>query len=76
MSFNGGTKHVASINVSELFFFHFCNLAREVANIGRLSTKGSVLLLCDMQEKFRPNIFQFDNIVSNAARLLQVGKYH
>jgi len=43
-----------------------------VARIGRLSTKGSVLLLCDIQEKFRPNIFQFTNIVSNAARLLQV----
>ncbi|XP_042160955.1 isochorismatase domain-containing protein 2-like [Oncorhynchus tshawytscha] len=42
-----------------------------MARIGRLSTKGSVLLLCDMQEKFRPNIFQFTNMVSNAARLLQ-----
>ncbi|TRZ01208.1 hypothetical protein DNTS_028709 [Danionella cerebrum] len=42
-----------------------------MARIGRLSTKGSVLLLCDMQEKFRPNIFQFTNIVNNAARLLQ-----
>uniref|UniRef100_A0A8C7DKA9 Isochorismatase domain containing 2 n=1 Tax=Oncorhynchus kisutch TaxID=8019 RepID=A0A8C7DKA9_ONCKI len=42
-----------------------------VAGIGRLSTKGSVLLLCDMQEKFRPNIFQFPNMVSNAARVLQ-----
>ncbi|XP_051576388.1 isochorismatase domain-containing protein 2-like [Myxocyprinus asiaticus] len=42
-----------------------------VARIGRLSTKGSVLLLCDMQEKFRPSIFQITNIVSNAARLLQ-----
>lgn len=43
-----------------------------VANIGRLSTKDAVLFLCDMQEKFRPNIFQFPNIVSNASRLLQV----
>lgn len=42
-----------------------------MAAIGRLSPKSSVLLLCDMQEKFRPTIFQFDNIVSNAARLLQ-----
>ncbi|XP_064802397.1 isochorismatase domain-containing protein 2-like isoform X1 [Oncorhynchus masou masou] len=45
-----------------------------MAGIGRLSTKGSVLLLCDMQEKFRPNIFQFTNIVSNAARLLQAAR--
>ncbi|XP_072536696.1 isochorismatase domain-containing protein 2 [Salminus brasiliensis] len=42
-----------------------------MAGIGRLSSRGSVLLLCDMQEKFRPTIFQFTNVVSNAARLLQ-----
>ncbi|KAI1885834.1 hypothetical protein AGOR_G00207860 [Albula goreensis] len=42
-----------------------------MASIGRLLVKDSVLLLCDMQEKFRPNIFHFTNIVSNAARLLQ-----
>ncbi|XP_026854976.2 isochorismatase domain-containing protein 2 [Electrophorus electricus] len=42
-----------------------------MAHIGRLSSKSTVLLLCDMQEKFRPTIFQFTNIVSNAARLLQ-----
>uniref|UniRef100_A0A669DDP1 Isochorismatase domain containing 2 n=1 Tax=Oreochromis niloticus TaxID=8128 RepID=A0A669DDP1_ORENI len=45
-----------------------------MANIGRLSTKDAVLFLCDMQEKFRPNIFQFTNIVSNAARLLQASR--
>ncbi|XP_077431095.1 isochorismatase domain-containing protein 2 isoform X2 [Vanacampus margaritifer] len=45
-----------------------------MAGIGRLTTKDAVLLLCDMQEKFRPNIFQFTNIVSNAARLLQAGR--
>lgn len=47
-----------------------------MASIGRLSTKDAVLFLCDMQEKFRPNIFQFTNIVSNAARLLQVSSAH
>ena len=31
-----------------------------------------MLLLCDMQEKFRPTIFHFTNVVNNAARLLQV----
>lgn len=58
-----------------LFFFFFV-LVFAVASIGRLSTKDTVLFLCDMQEKFRPNIFQFTNIVSNAARLLQVGYTH
>ncbi|KAF4088346.1 hypothetical protein AMELA_G00081950 [Ameiurus melas] len=46
-----------------------------MAHIGRLSSKSSVLFLCDMQEKFRPTIFQFSNIVSNAARLLQCTTY-
>ncbi|CAJ1062439.1 isochorismatase domain-containing protein 2 [Xyrichtys novacula] len=45
-----------------------------MASLGRLSSKDAVLLLCDMQEKFRPNIFQFNNIVSNAARLLQASR--
>uniref|UniRef100_UPI0037E95224 isochorismatase domain-containing protein 2 n=1 Tax=Semicossyphus pulcher TaxID=241346 RepID=UPI0037E95224 len=45
-----------------------------MANLGRLSSKDAVLFLCDMQEKFRPNIFQFNNIVSNAARLLQASR--
>uniref|UniRef100_H3C566 Isochorismatase domain containing 2 n=2 Tax=Tetraodon nigroviridis TaxID=99883 RepID=H3C566_TETNG len=45
-----------------------------MAKVGRLSTKDAVLFLCDMQEKFRPNIFQFPNIVSNASRLLQASR--
>ncbi|XP_062848609.1 isochorismatase domain-containing protein 2 isoform X2 [Trichomycterus rosablanca] len=45
-----------------------------MAHIGRLSSKSTVLMLCDMQEKFRPTIFQFTNIVSNAARLLQASR--
>ncbi|XP_035018662.1 isochorismatase domain-containing protein 2 [Hippoglossus stenolepis] len=45
-----------------------------MANIGRLSTKDAVLFLCDMQEKFRPNIFQFPNVISNASRLLQASR--
>ncbi|XP_026173548.1 isochorismatase domain-containing protein 2 [Mastacembelus armatus] len=42
-----------------------------MAKIGRLSAKDAVLFLCDMQEKFRPNIFHFSDIVSNSARLLE-----
>ncbi|KAG2457462.1 ISOC2 protein, partial [Polypterus senegalus] len=42
------------------------------SKIGRLSMRGTILLLCDMQEKFRPNIVHFGEIVSNAARLLQI----
>ncbi|XP_066568537.1 isochorismatase domain-containing protein 2 isoform X2 [Amia ocellicauda] len=43
-----------------------------VRSVGRLGVRGSVLLLCDMQEKFRPNIVHFTDVVSNSARLLQV----
>lgn len=60
---------------NDLTKYHFSLLGCfgfAVAKIGRLSTKDVVLFLCDMQEKFRPNIFQFPNIVSNASRLLQV----
>lgn len=53
-------------------FVPLCCFGFAVATIGRLATKDTVLFLCDMQEKFRPNIFQFPNIVSNASRLLQV----
>ncbi|XP_048881762.1 isochorismatase domain-containing protein 2 isoform X3 [Brienomyrus brachyistius] len=37
-------------------------------------TRDTVLLLCDMQEKFRTNIVHFGSIVSNAARLLQASQ--
>uniref|UniRef100_A0A8C6X8A6 Isochorismatase domain containing 2 n=1 Tax=Naja naja TaxID=35670 RepID=A0A8C6X8A6_NAJNA len=36
--------------------------------------KSSILFLCDMQEKFRPNISYFPQIVSVAARMLKVAK--
>lgn len=62
-----GCLYVTNYHLSLLRFFGFA-----VAKVGRLSTKDAVLFLCDMQEKFRPNIFQFPNIVSNASRLLQV----
>lgn len=64
------------LNVPEHALSLLSDLVFAVAKIGRLSTKNAVLFLCDMQEKFRPNIFQFTNIVSNAARLLQVRNAH
>ncbi|XP_074509503.1 isochorismatase domain-containing protein 2-like isoform X2 [Sebastes fasciatus] len=45
-----------------------------MASVGRLSIKDSVLFLCDMQVKLRPIVFQFTNVVSNAARLLQASR--
>ena len=40
----------------------------------RLNPKTTALFLCDMQEKFRPNIQHFDEIVATSARLLRAAK--
>ena len=37
--------------------------------MGRISPETSALLICDIQDKFRPAIFKFDDIVSNARKL-------
>ncbi|XP_058037060.1 isochorismatase domain-containing protein 2 isoform X1 [Ahaetulla prasina] len=45
-----------------------------LARLGKVVPKSSILFLCDMQEKFRPNISYFPQIVSVAARMLKVAK--
>ncbi|XP_067878136.1 isochorismatase domain-containing protein 2 isoform X2 [Heterodontus francisci] len=40
-------------------------------SIGRLASRSSALFLCDMQEKFRPSVAFFPQIVAVAARMLQ-----
>jgi nicotinamidase-related amidase len=42
--------------------------------IARLSSKSSLLLLCDMQEKFRPTIKYFPQIIETSNKLLQTCK--
>ncbi|XP_025025362.1 isochorismatase domain-containing protein 2 isoform X3 [Python bivittatus] len=42
-----------------------------LARLGKVVPKTSILFLCDMQEKFRPNISYFPQIVSVAARMLK-----
>ncbi|XP_054849415.1 isochorismatase domain-containing protein 2 [Eublepharis macularius] len=42
--------------------------------LGKVIPKTSILFLCDMQEKFRPNISYFPQIVSVAARMLKAAK--
>ncbi len=39
--------------------------------LGRISAASSRLLLCDMQDKFRPNIAHFDDVVANSNRVLR-----
>ncbi|KAL8614295.1 Isochorismatase domain-containing protein 2, mitochondrial [Nucella lapillus] len=42
--------------------------------LGKLAVKNSCLFLCDMQEKFRPTIQYFPQIVSVSARMLQASR--
>ncbi|XP_039365835.1 isochorismatase domain-containing protein 2 isoform X4 [Mauremys reevesii] len=42
-----------------------------LARLGKVVPKTSILFLCDMQEKFRPTIAHFPQIVAVAARMLQ-----
>jgi hypothetical protein len=43
-------------------------------SLGRIVPKNSSVFLCDMQEKFRPNIAHFDKIVFNSNRILHAAK--
>ena len=40
--------------------------------LGELVPSRCVLLLCDLQERFRPSIVHFDEVVENAARMVRV----
>lgn len=42
------------------------------SKIGRLNVNKSILLLCDMQEKFAKVTSHFDDIVQTSSKLLQV----
>ena len=37
--------------------------------VGRLAPATTALFLCDLQEKFRPAVFKFDQIVHNTSKL-------
>ncbi|XP_055451609.1 isochorismatase domain-containing protein 2A [Psammomys obesus] len=49
-------------------------MAAARASLGRILPESSVLFLCDLQEKFRPSIAYFPQIVSVAARMLKVAR--
>lgn len=42
--------------------------------LGHLDPQCSVLLLCDLQERFAPTILHFEKIVNNAERLLKAAR--
>ena len=45
------------------------NTGPRVKRLGHLLPKNCALLVCDLQEKFRPAILHFDEIVKNTNRL-------
>ena len=58
------------------YFKSISNLKLEMASIikkgiGILRAPKTSLFLCDMQEKFKPNIKFFDEVVANSSRILK-----
>ena len=45
-----------------------------MARIGKLVVKNSALFLCDMQEKFRPTISYYPQVIEVARRMLEAAK--
>ena len=45
----------------------------EHRKLGALNPNHTVIMVCDLQEKFAPSILHFDTIVKNADRLVQAG---
>ena len=43
--------------------------AEEIINVGRITVDTCALFICDLQEKFRPAIYKFDDIVANTSKL-------
>jgi len=49
-------------------------MASKVLKLGKLYPKSSALFVCDMQEKFRPSIKFFPEIINVAGRMLSAAK--
>jgi len=49
-------------------------MAVAAGKLAKALPKNSALLLCDMQEKFRPMISYYPQIIQTSARLLQAAK--
>lgn len=50
------------------------NMAGTLRNVGRLVPNRSALFLCDLQEKFRPIVQYFPEIVAISGRMLHAAK--
>ncbi|KAG0324969.1 Isochorismatase domain-containing protein 1 [Dissophora globulifera] len=43
-------------------------------NVGRIHQKSTAFFLCDIQEKFRPHIFQYPSVVATAQKMIAAHK--
>jgi len=49
-------------------------MASSLLRLGKVSPKSSALFVCDMQEKFRPSIGFFPEVINVAGRMLETAK--
>ena len=72
-------KSLIAISSSLLFFIHCPTAAMSLASatrraVGKLCPKSSVLLVCDVQERFRPLIHNMDTVINTTKFMTAVAK--
>lgn len=66
---NGKQKSIALICIFIIRFYFINNRYNMAFRLRHLNPKKTLFLLCDIQEKFRPGMPLFDNMVKNADKL-------
>jgi hypothetical protein len=55
------------------FLILITSMAAALRTVGKLTPKSSILMLCDIQDRFRPLIHEGESIVSQANFLCRIG---
>ena len=55
------------------YLFIFISMAAALRTVGRLAPKSSVLMLCDIQDRFRSIIHEGESVVTTGNFLCRVG---
>lgn len=56
------------------WFYLYILFSNMAAKLGRLAANNTAFLLCDIQEKFRPSIRYFPEIIKVAQRMVRYSK--